>query len=88
MRPSHAERKAARKAGKRLLRELAPSARVAALATEPGDEILVFLPSGRLAHLLREDEVRFRVREMEDFDAAVNVGMRWAAAERAAEAVQ
>ena len=31
---------------------------------------------------------RFRVRELEDMDAAVDVGARWAREERAAEAVQ
>jgi hypothetical protein len=55
---------------------------------EPGDEGVIFLPSGRMAHLFREDEVRFRVRELEDFDAAVTVGTRWAAEDRAAGAVQ
>lgn len=87
-RPAHVEKKAARKAAKDLLRTLAPSARIVALATEPGDECLVFLPDGRMAHLLREDEVRFRVREIEDIEDAVDVGVRWAEEERQAEAVQ
>jgi hypothetical protein len=55
---------------------------------EPGDECLAFMPDGSMVHMRLEDEVRFRVRELEDFDAAVNVGMRWADEERAAEAVQ
>src|ERR1019366_263779 len=69
-RPAHAEKKAARKAAKTFLRSLAPAAQTAYLAMEPGDEAVVFMPSGEMAHLLREDEVRFRVRELEDFDAA------------------
>jgi hypothetical protein len=87
-RPAHAEKKAARKAAKTFLRSLAPAAQAAYLAMEPGDEGVIFLPSGRMAHLFREDEVRFRVRELEDIDAAVTVGTRWAAEDRAAGAVQ
>lgn len=87
-RPLHAERKAARKAGKKLLRALAPAARVAYYALEVGDEALIFLPSGDMAHLLREDEVRFRVVELEDTSDAADVWMRWHDEERAAEAVQ
>jgi cell division septum initiation protein DivIVA len=87
-RPAHTERKAARKAAKKFLRSLTPAARVAYYALEVGDEAVVFMPSGEMAHMLREDERRFRVRELEDEDAAVDVGMRWAREDRAAGAVQ
>jgi hypothetical protein len=88
MRAAHAERKAARKAGRRLLAALAPAAQAAVLALDVGDECLVFLPPGRVALLFREDEVRFFVRELEDVDAAMTVAMRWGEEERAAETVQ
>ena len=87
-RPAHAEKKARRKAAKQFLSSLAPAARAAYYALEPGDEAMVFLPSGQMAHMVREDETRFRVRELEDEDAAVDVGLRWARENRAAEAVQ
>jgi hypothetical protein len=86
-RPAHAERKAARKAAKTFLRSLAPAARVAYYALEVGDEAVVFMPSGEMAHLLREDEVRFRVREL-GVDGAVEVGLRWAAEDRAGQSIQ
>lgn len=83
MRARHAEKLRQ----KRLLRALLPSARVARLAMDVGDEAVVFLPDGQMAHLLREDEVRFRVRELSDIDAAATVAMRWNAEKRAAETV-
>jgi hypothetical protein len=55
---------------------------------DPGDECLAFLPDGSLALMHLENENTFRVRELEDEDAAVDVGMRWAREERAAESVQ
>jgi hypothetical protein len=84
MRPAHAEKLRA----KRLLRELAKSAPWARLAMDPGDECLAFLPDGSLALMHLENENTFRVRELEDEDAAVDVGMRWAREDRAAESIQ
>lgn len=88
IRPAHAERKAARKAAKKFLRSLAPAARAAYYALEVGDEAVVFMPSGEMAHLLREDEIRFCVRELGDMDAARSVGYRWVEEKRASEVVQ
>ena len=84
MRPRHAEKLRAR----RLLRELAKSAPWARLAMDPDDECLAFLPDGSLALMHLEDESTFRVRELPDDDAAVEVGTRWAAENRAAGSVQ
>lgn len=88
MRTAHAEKMRERTAAKAFLRSLAPAVRTALTAMEVGAEGLVFLPSGRMAHMLREDDFRFRVREVEDEDAATRIGVRWLEEERAAEAVQ
>lgn len=88
MRAAHAERKAARRAAKAFLRSLEPAARAAHYAMEPGDEGLAFLPTGEIVLLYREDDVRFRLKQLADVDAATDVGMRWLYNERAREAVQ
>jgi hypothetical protein len=88
VRAGHAERKAARKAAKKLLRSLAPGARAAHTLMEPGDECLAFLPDGTMALMRLENKKLFRVRELPDDDAATDVAMRWAAEDRAGESVQ
>jgi hypothetical protein len=72
----------------RLLRDLEAGARAAHPTMEVGDEVMAFLPDGRMAHLRLETENSFRVREIEDEDAATRIGVRWLEEERAAEAVQ
>jgi len=87
-RPTHAERKAVRKAAKKLLRSLLPGARVARGVMEPGDECLAFMPDGSIVHMRLEDEVRFRVRQLETIDDAVDVQLGWNRDERAAAVIQ
>lgn len=55
---------------------------------EPGDECLAFMPDGSMVHMRLENAARFRVRQLESLDDAVDVGVKWAREERAAEAVQ
>jgi hypothetical protein len=88
VRAGRAEKKAARKAAKKLLRSLLPGARGARGVMEPGDECLAFMPDGSMVHMRLEDEVRFRVRQLENLNDAVDVGVKWAREERAAEGVQ
>jgi hypothetical protein len=86
-RPAHAERKAARKVAKRILKALNPAARAIYHALEIGDEALAFTPDGTMVHLRREGEVRFIAQELEDTSDATDVAMRWRAEDRAAETV-
>jgi hypothetical protein len=87
-RPAQAERKAARKAAKRLLKALNPAARAVYEAMEVGAEAIAFAPDGAIVHLRREGEHRFIAAELQGVCDATDVVMGWHAEERAAEAVQ
>jgi hypothetical protein len=73
---------------KRLLRDLERGARAAHRVMDVGGEALAILPDGRMAHLRLEGEDTFRVREVEDVEAAEAIAGRWYDEELAAEAVQ
>jgi hypothetical protein len=88
MRQAHAERKAARKAAKRLLKALNPAARAIYQAMEIGAEAIAFAPDGAIVHLRREGELRFIAAELEDTDDATDVVMGWHDEDARAESVQ